>query len=276
MKMVNTVTPIAVRKTFFGLRSDHAIPSSYSWARARPQRVIRVWSSVVPCRCTTSSGSLLGAACSPPSSPRSRRCPSVIITGIIVSAMISEALTVSTTEIERSRNSAAARPCTKTIGPNTSTVVRVPAISGPATSSVPRRADSQNPTPSSRIRPVASATTIALSTRRPTARASPPRERMLMVTLKSCSSVRETSTESGTIRPMASDIRQSRRKSRISRIERIPPAMISWDKLESASRTNWACAATSRILTAGNSLRSTSRVFSSCVVTATVFAPASL
>ena len=43
-----------------------------------------------------------------------------------------------TTLSDRSRNSAAASPCTKMIGPNTSSVVSVPAVSGPATSSVAR------------------------------------------------------------------------------------------------------------------------------------------
>ena len=41
-----------------------------------------------------------------------------------------------------------------------------------------------------------------------------------MVTSSSCSAVSATSTESGTISPMASDARQSRRKSRITSSDR--------------------------------------------------------
>ena len=61
----------------------------------------------------------------------------------------SEAATVVTTDSERSRNRAAPSPRTNTIGPNTSRVVSVPAVSGPATSSAARRAASSLGTPCS-------------------------------------------------------------------------------------------------------------------------------
>ncbi len=237
---VNPVSAAAPANTAPGRASDQRIPASY-----QPSS-----------RCPTPSSRLS----TPPLEPRLApvaAClpvrPHAIITGIKVRARISDAPTDITTLSDRSRNSAAARPWTNTIGPNTSTVVRVPAVSGPATSAVPFRAASHRLSPASMYRFDASATTIALSIRRPTPSARPPRERMLMVTPISWSRVSATSTDSGTIRPMAIELFQSLRKNRITRSERPPPMTISWIRLESASVTNSAWAATTLIRTSGNS-----------------------
>jgi hypothetical protein len=139
------------------------------------------------------------------------------------------------------------------MGPNTSTVVSVPAMSGPETSLAARCAAARIGMPSSRYRSVASVTTMALSTSRPTPSASPPSDRMLMLTSRSWSRVSATNTDSGTISPMASELRQSRRNIRMTISDSAPPAKISWARLESASVTNSACAATTLILTSGNS-----------------------
>ncbi len=74
-----------------------------------------------------------------------------------------------------------------------------------------------------------------------------------MVTPMSCSSVSETSTESGTISPIASAARQSRRKSRITSSDSTPPSTISCPRFESASFTKRACAATTWSVMSGNS-----------------------
>ena len=97
-----------------------------------------------------------------------------------------------------------------------------------------------------------------------------------MVTPSSCSAVSETSTESGTMSPMARALRQSPRKSRITSSERMPPSTISWVRLPRASLTKRACAATSRSRNAGNSSPSWAMAASRSRVTATVLAPASL
>ena len=204
-----------------------------------------------------------------------RRRPT-IITGISVNASSSDAATVVTTLSDRSRKSAAASPRTKMIGPKTSTVVRVPAKSGAATSSVPAIAASISDIPSSRRRPTASATTIAVSTSRPVPSASPPSDSTLMDTCSACSATSATSTDSGTTSAIASDTRQSRRKIRITSSDRMPPATISWPRLESASTTKSACAATTLTPIPGNSLCNCAMASVMRRVTATVFAPASL
>ena len=154
---------------------------------------------------------------------------------------------------DRSRNRAAASPCTNTIGPNTRIEVRVPAISGPVSSLVARSAAARSGSPSALRRPVASDTTMALSTMSPTPSASPPSDRMLMVTPATWRMVSAVSTASGMTSPIARDARQSRRKSQIMSSASAPPTMISWPRLLSASVTNCAWAATTRIRTPGNS-----------------------
>ena len=225
---VTITSPSAKPKTARGCPSDQSIPCSYQRTGAGIFSCVHV---VV----------------------RARARDRIIITGISVRASTSDAASDITTLSERSRKSAAARPRTKTIGPKTRSVVSVPAMSGPLTSSVARRAASIAGTPSSRYLPVASATTMALSTSRPTPSARPPRERMLIVTSRSWRITSAISTDSGTISPMASDARQSLRKKRITSSERMPPAMISWVRLPRASFTNRAWAATTCILTSGNS-----------------------
>ena len=150
-----------------------------------------------------------------------------IITGMRVSASTSDAATVVTTLKLRSRNNAAARPRTKMIGPNTSTVVRVPANSGAATSSVPVTAASNSDIPSSRRRPTDSATTMAVSTSKPVPRASPPSDNTLMDTSSACRATSAINTDNGTVTPMASESRQSRRNTKITSSDNSPPATIS-------------------------------------------------
>ncbi len=200
----------------------------------------------------------------------------MIMTGIRVSASTSDAPTDVTTDSDRSRNSAAASPFTNTIGPNTSSVVSVPAMSGPLTSFVAAIVAGTRSSPSSRLLAVASATTIALSTSKPTPSARPPSDRMFTVTSSSCSSTSATSTLSGTMSMIASDSRRFRRNRRITSTERIAPATISWPRFDSASDTNCACAATSVSVMSGKSARSRSTAAKSPSVTCTVFEPASL
>ena len=193
-----------------------------------------------------------------------------------VSANTSDAATVVTTLKLRSRNNAAARPRTKMMGPNTSTVVSVPANSGAATSSVPVTAASSSDIPSSRRRPTDSATTIAVSTNKPVPNARPPKLNTLIDTSSACSATNAISTDNGTVMPIASDNRQSRRNTKITSSDNSPPATISWPKFESASTTKSACAATTVIDTPGNSFSSCAMASVMRRVTATVFEPASL
>ena len=189
---------------------------------------------------------------------------------------MSDAPTDVTTESDKSRNRAAARPCTNTIGPNTRIVVSVPAVRGPDTSSVATSAACPRGSPSACFRADASATTIALSISRPTPSASPPSDRTFTVTSRPCSSTSATSTDSGTIRPIAIESRQSRRNTSITTSDNAPPRMISCPRFERASTTKSACSATTFSVMPGNSDCSCSTTLSSSFVTDTVLEPASL
>ena len=200
-----------------------------------------------------------------------------IITGINVKASINDPPTDRTTASDKSRKSAAAKPLTNTIGPNTNSVVNVPAYSGPDTSSVASIALASSARPvSSRRLPTASATTIALSTSNPTPSASPPSESTFTVTSNSCRKTSAISTDNGRIAAIARLDRQSLRNSRIMSSESTPPSTISCPRFDSASTTKSACAATTSMRISGNSVSSCSITSRRPEVTATVLAPASL